>query len=104
VVDAGGVRKKDPSPEFVAEAMFAMPVGIERLFHDMKNQIDADARMKGRVGIALTEYLFRAPIFRPRLPITRRPASRVPNLGGAIWLAGMLNTLIRVADFVRLPT
>jgi len=66
----------------------------------MKNQIDADARMKGRVGIALTEYLFRAP-FSPAPP--DYPAPRVPeyrNLGGAIWLAGMLNTLIRVADFV----
>jgi alpha-N-arabinofuranosidase len=100
VVDAGGVRKKDPSPEFVAEAMFAMPVGIERLFHDMKNQIDADARMKGRVGIALTEYLFRAPFSSspPDYPAPHLPEYR--NLGGAIWLAGMLNTLIRVADFV----
>jgi alpha-N-arabinofuranosidase len=84
----------------VAEAMFAMPVGIERLFHDMKNQIDADARMKGRVGIALTEYLFRAPFSSspPDYPAPHLPEYR--NLGGAIWLAGMLNTLIRVADFV----
>jgi alpha-N-arabinofuranosidase len=100
VVDAGGVRKKDPSPEFVAEAMFAMPVGIERLLQDMKKQIDADARMKGRTGIALTEWLFRAP-FSPAPP--DYPPPRVPeyrNLGGAIWAAGMLNMLIRVADFV----
>jgi len=80
VVDAGGVRRKDPSPEFVAEAMFAMPVGIERLFHDMKNQIDADARMKGRVGIALTEYLFRAP-FSPSPPDYPAPTYRVPEPG-----------------------
>jgi alpha-N-arabinofuranosidase len=100
VLEAGAVRKADPSPEFVAEAMFALPVGIERMFHDMKNQIDADARMKGRTGIALTEWLFRAPfsLAPPDYPPPRIPEYR--NLGGAIWTAGMLNMLIRVADFV----
>jgi alpha-N-arabinofuranosidase len=100
VVEAGAVRKADPSPQFVAEAMFAIPVGIERMFRDMKRQIDADAGMKGRTGIALTEYLFRAP-FSPAPP--DYPPPRIPeyrNLGGAIWLAGMLNMLVRVADFV----
>ncbi len=100
VVEAGRVRKSDPTPEFVAEAMFAQPVGIERLLHEMKKQIDADARTRGHIGIALTEWLFRAP-FSPAPP--DYPPPRVPeyrNLGGAIWAAGMLNMLIRVADFV----
>ena len=100
VVEAGRVRKADPSPEFVAEAMFAQPVGIERLLHEMKNQIDADARTRGRTVIALTEWLFRAP-FSPAPP--DYPPPRIPeyrNLGGAIWAPGMLNMLIRVADFV----
>jgi alpha-N-arabinofuranosidase len=97
VVEAGAVRKADPSPEFVAEAMFAMPVGIERMFHEMKQQIDA---MKGRTDIALTEWLLRAP-FSPAPP--DYPPPLIPeyrNLGGAIWAAGMLNMLIRIADFV----
>jgi alpha-N-arabinofuranosidase len=100
VVEAGAVRKPGPSPEFVAEAMFALPVSIERMFHDMQQQIDADARMKGRTGLALTEWLFRAP-FSPSPP--DYPPPRIPeyrNLGGAIWTAGMLNMLVRVADFV----
>ena len=99
VIEAGVVRKKEPSPEFVAEAMFAMPVGVEVLLRDMKRQIDADPRMKGRTGVALTEWLFRAP-FSPAPP--DYPAPQMPeyrNLGGAIWVAGMLNTLIRTADF-----
>ena len=97
VVNAGQVLKTDPSPEFVAEAMFAMPVGIERMLHEMKQQIDADPRMKN-VKLALTENLFRAP-FAPSPP--DYPAPRVPeyrNMGGALYQAGMLNTLIRAAD------
>jgi alpha-N-arabinofuranosidase len=55
--------------------------------------------MKGRTGVALTEWLFRAP-FSPAPP--DYPAPRIPeyrNLGGAIWAAGMLNALIRTSDF-----
>jgi alpha-L-arabinofuranosidase len=99
VIEAGVVRRKDPTPEFVAEAMFAMPVGVESLLGAMKKQIDADPRMKSRTGVALTEWLFRAP-FSPAPP--DYPAPRIPeyrNLGGAIWVAGMLNTLIRTSDF-----
>ncbi len=82
VVDAGRVLKPDASPEFLAEAMFAMPVGIERMLREMKQQIDADPRMKD-VKLALTENLFRAP-FAPSPP--DYPAPHIPeyrNMGGA---------------------
>jgi alpha-N-arabinofuranosidase len=97
VANAGQVLKTDPSPQFIAQAMFAMPLGIERMLHEMKQQVDADPRMKN-VKLALTENLFRAP-FAPSPP--DYPASRVPeyrNMGGAIYEAGMLNTLIRASD------
>jgi alpha-N-arabinofuranosidase len=99
VIEAGAVRKQNPTPEFVAEALFAMPAGIERLLRNMKNQVDADPAMKGRVGFALTEWVFRAPFSSapPDLPPPRIPEYR--NLGGAICAAGMLNVLMRVADF-----
>ena len=98
VVDSSHVVKPNASPEFLAEAMFAMPVGIERMLRDMKKQIDADPRMKN-VNLALTENLFRAP-FAPSPP--DYPAPHIPeyrNMGGALYAAGMLNALIRVADF-----
>jgi alpha-N-arabinofuranosidase len=97
VVDAGRVLKPDASPEFLAEAMFAVPVGTERMLREMKQQIDADPRMKG-VKLAFTENLFRAP-FAPAPP--DYPAPHIPeyrNMGGAVYEAGMLNTLIRTAD------
>jgi len=97
VVEAGRVQKP-ASPAKVAEAMFAMPVGIEQMLRNMKQQIDVDPRMKD-VKLALTENLFRVP-FAPSPP--DYPAPHVPeyrNMGGALYEAGMLNALIRVADF-----
>jgi alpha-N-arabinofuranosidase len=97
VVDSGRVRKPDASPEFLAEALFGMPVGVERMLREMKQQIDAVSGMKS-VGLAFTENLFRAP-FAPSPP--DYPAPRIPeyrNMGGAVYEAGMLNMLIRAAD------
>jgi len=97
VVNSGLVQKPDASPEVLAESLFGIPVGIERMMREMKVQIDADPRMKN-VKLALTENLFRAP-FAPSPP--DYPAPHIPeyrNLGGAIYEAGMLNMLMRVAD------
>lgn len=99
VVNAGQTLKPDPSPEFLAQAMFAIPVGIERMISGMKAQIDADPRMKN-VKLAFTERLFRAPYAPapPDIPTPREAEFR--NLGGAIFEAGILNMMMRVADVV----
>jgi alpha-L-arabinofuranosidase len=57
---------------------------------DIKVQLDADPRAKGRLKIAFTDWLFHGQ------------PDRVPqfnNLGGVLCTAGFLNTLIRTADF-----
>ena len=90
VVGNANVRKRNPSPEFIAQSALALPVGLERLLREMKAQIDAEPRARGRVQIAFTEWLFHCP------------DNRVPcfsNLGGALCAAGFLNALMRVADF-----
>lgn len=84
------VRRRDASPEFVAQASFALPVGLERALREMKAQIDADPRARGRVKIAFTEWLFHGS--DDRVP-------RFTNMGGAVLAAGFLNALMRVADF-----
>jgi alpha-N-arabinofuranosidase len=97
VVNSGQVQKPDASPEFLAQSLFGIPVGIERMMREMKLQIYADPRMKN-VKLALTENLFRAP-FAPSPP--DYPAPHIPeykNMGGAIFEAGMLNMLMRVSD------
>ncbi len=84
------VRRQDPSPEFVAQASLALPVGLERRLRQMKAQIDENPRTRDRVKIAFTEWLFHGP--NDRVP-------RFTNMGGALLAAGFLNTLMRVADF-----
>lgn len=90
VVGAGRVLRPDPPAGFVAEAAFALPIGLERKLREMKEQIDADPRARGRIRIAFTEWLFHAG---------DDSVPRFANMGGAICAAGMLNSLMRVADF-----
>ncbi len=83
--------KPNATPEFIADASFALPIGIERKLQLMKQQIDADPRARGNVKIAFTEWLFVGD------------GHRVPNytnMGGAIDTAGFLNMLIRNAETV----
>jgi alpha-N-arabinofuranosidase len=93
VVQTGNVEKPDASPEFIAQADLALPVGLERQLRAMKQQIDANPDARGRVNIAFTEWLFIGPAAR---------APMYNNLGGALCTAGFLNTLMRVADFTQI--
>ncbi|MBZ5585834.1 MAG: hypothetical protein LAQ30_27305 [Acidobacteriia bacterium] len=90
VVGTAEVLRPNPSPEFIAQAALALPLGLERQLRAMKAQIDADPKARGRVRIAFTEWLYTGPAGR---------APMYNNLGGALCAAGMLNTLMRVADF-----
>lgn len=91
VVGTASVRRSEASPDFVAEAALALPVGLERLLRQMKEQIAEYPAHRDRVRIAFTEWLFWGR--DDRVP-------RFHNLGGALCAAGFLNTLLRVADFV----
>ena len=90
VVGTRAVRRKDATPEFLAQSALALPVGLERRLREMKTQIDADPAARGRVRIAFTEWLFHGP---------DESVPRFTNMGGALCAAGFLNALIRVADF-----
>ena len=93
VVHAGEVRLKNPAADFVAQAAFALPVGLERRLRAMRAQIEKYPDAASRVGIAFTEWLFWGRDDR---------APRFTNMAGAICTAGMLNTLMRTADFTRI--
>jgi len=91
VVTTNEVLRKDPSPDFLAEATFALPVGLERKLREMYSQIQSVPGARDNIKIAFTEWLFWTESDK---------SPRYDNLGGAIASAGFLNMLMRVADIV----
>ena len=90
VADDRMVREK-PSPDFISQADFALPVGLERKLREMSKQIQNNPQARNRVKIAFTEWLFWA---------RQGDVPRYDNMGGALCTAGFLNMLLRVADNV----
>ena len=93
VVGSNEVKTAGATPEFIARAAFALPVELERRLRAMHAQVDSTSDAAGRVGIAFTEWLFWARDDR---------GPRFTNMAGAVCTAGMLNTLMRTADFTRI--
>jgi alpha-L-arabinofuranosidase len=91
VVGTGDVEMKDPTPDFIAEAAFALPVELARKLNDEQSQIDNTEGYKGRVHIAFTEWLW----VNPRLG-----APVFTNMGGAVVTGGFLNMLLRNSAIV----
>jgi alpha-L-arabinofuranosidase len=90
VVGTDRVLKPDASSDFIAQADFALPIGLERKLHEIYQQIQSNPEARDRVKIAFTEWLF----------IGSEDAPRYDNMGGAICTAGFLNMLMRSADIV----
>ncbi|HVH72918.1 MAG TPA: hypothetical protein VNB49_17665, partial [Candidatus Dormibacteraeota bacterium] len=91
VVTTDRVERQNPSPDFIAQAAFALPVGLERKLREMHEQIQQNPQARDRVKTAFTEWLFWA---------RNDDAPRYDNLGGAICTGGFLNMLMRAADIV----
>lgn len=58
MVETGNVVLKDPTPEFVDEASFAMPVELERKLHEAQQQIDSVPGYNHKAHQAFTEWLW----------------------------------------------
>ncbi len=90
VVRTAELVRPNASRDLTAQAALALPIGLERQLHAMKQQIDADPKTRGQIQLAFTEWLFAAPAAQ---------APMFDNFGGALCTAGFLNVLMRVADF-----
>lgn len=93
VVTDDKMVRENPSRDFISQADFALPVGLERKLHEMSEQIQNNPEARDKVKIAFTEWLFWARL---------GDAPRYDNMGGALCSAGFLNMLLRVADIVPL--
>ncbi len=90
-VVGSNVRLPNPTPEFVADSTFALPVELGRRLQAMQTQISHARAFANKAHLAFTEWLFvgnvnDAPGFR--------------NMGGAIAAAGFFNMLMRNANIV----
>ncbi len=90
VVTTNSVQATHPSPDFIAKAVFALPVELERRLRTMHQQFEKTG--KPTVNTAFTEWLFWSSEdqFSPRYD----------NMGGAIGTGGFLNMLLRNSDIV----
>ena len=91
VVGTGEVQLKNPTPEFVAEAALAAPVGLERRLRQAQTQIDSTPGYRGRAHLAFTEWLFLGE---------EQQEPSFSNTGGAILAGGFLNMLLRNSEIV----
>ena len=91
VVGTSEVLLKNPTPEFVTEAAFALPVELGNRLRQAQSQIDSTPGYSGKVHLAFTEWLF----------IGRHTeAPSFTNTGGAIVTGGFLNMMLRNSQIV----
>jgi alpha-N-arabinofuranosidase len=90
VVTTNSVLTRNPSPDFIAQSTFALPIALERRLRDMHKQFQ-DSPGGRQILTAFTEWLFWAQ--NDTFP-------RYDNMAGAIGTAGFLNMLLRNADIV----
>jgi alpha-L-arabinofuranosidase len=90
VVTTNSLVTRNPSPEQIAQATFALPVELERRLRAMHQQFRSTPG-GSEVRTAFTEWLFWAP---------NDTVPRYDNMGGALGTAGFLNMLMRSADIV----
>ena len=91
VVGTGDIQLKNPTPEFVNEASFALPVELERKLREAQKQVDSVPGYKDKVHLAFTEWLWTGG--RPDAPAFL-------NTGGAIMIGTFLNMMMRSSSFV----
>jgi alpha-N-arabinofuranosidase len=90
VVTTSNVVAKNPSPDFIAKATFALPIGLETRLKKMHEQF-AGSPGGSAVNTAFTEWLFWAP---------SDTYPRYDNMAGALGTGGFLNMLLRNAPIV----
>lgn len=83
----------NPTPEFTAAAAYALPYAVGPYFDKVEAQVDEHPELKGKVHLAVTEWLFNSKGFGERNFTDESPSWL--NEGGAVMAAGFLNTVLR---------
>ena len=88
------------SPDFTAAAAYALPYAVGPYFDKVEQQIESNPNFRGKLHLAVTEWLFNSRGYGERNFTDESPSWM--NEGGAVMAAGFLNTLLRHADEVKI--
>ncbi len=81
------------TPDFVAAAAYALPYAVAPYFDKVQQQIDEHPDLRGKVHLAVTEWLFNSKGYGERNFTDESPSWM--NEGGAVLAASFLNTVLR---------
>jgi alpha-L-arabinofuranosidase len=88
------------TPEFTAAAAYALPYAVGPYFDKVQAQVDEHPELKGKVHLAVTEWLFNSKDFGERNFTDESPSWM--NEGGAVMAAGFLNTVLRHSSEIKI--
>jgi len=88
------------TPDFTAAAAYALPYAVGPYFDKVQAQIVAHPALRGKVHLAVTEWLFNSRGYGER-NFTDESPSWI-NEGGAVMAAGFLNTVLRHASEINI--
>lgn len=88
------------TPDFTAAAAYAAPIGIGAYFDKVQAEVNEHPDARGKVHLAITEWLFNSKGFGERNFTNESPSWM--NEGGAVLTAGFLNAVLRRADSVKI--
>lgn len=100
IVGTNHPAKEPADPDFVAAAAYSLPYSVGPYFDKVQAVLDEKADRKGKVHLAVTEWLFNSRGFGERNFTNESPSWM--NEGGAIMAAGFLNTMLRHSSEVKL--
>ncbi len=88
------------NPDFTAAAAYALPYAVGPYFDKVQQQIDGSPDFRGKLHLAVTEWLFNSKGNGERNFTDESPSWM--NEGGAVMAAGFLNTLLRHASEIKI--
>jgi alpha-L-arabinofuranosidase len=88
------------TPDFTAAAAYGLPYAVGPYFDKVQAQIDEHPDLRGKVHLAVTEWLFNSKGNGERNFTDESPSWM--NEGGAVLAAGFLNTLLRHSSEINI--
>jgi alpha-N-arabinofuranosidase len=88
------------TPDFIAASAYAAPIGIGAYFDKARAQLDQHPAARGKIHLAITEWLFNSKGYGERNFTNEAPSWM--NEGGAVLAGGFLNQVLRRPESITI--